>query len=80
MSAPRPDHYRMHLNNYLQQRYGHTQFLTWEHSHQGPLHQPMWFSTAYLEGIPWGNGQGPSRGAAMEMAASEVLRALATRR
>ncbi|KAH7915711.1 hypothetical protein BJ138DRAFT_1141129 [Hygrophoropsis aurantiaca] len=74
------DHNRMHLNNYLQQRFGRTEDLTWEVGQSGPLHQPQWVAIAHLRGVPWGRGQGHNRGSAMEMAAGQVLQALQTQR
>ncbi|KAF9245723.1 hypothetical protein BU15DRAFT_40520, partial [Melanogaster broomeanus] len=67
---------RQALNNYLQEVCKNTRRLTWEISQEGPNHRPTWLAIAYLDGVEWGRGQGPSRGAAMEAAAGCVLNAL----
>ncbi|KZT21393.1 hypothetical protein NEOLEDRAFT_1073484, partial [Neolentinus lepideus HHB14362 ss-1] len=65
------DH-RMELNNWLQI---HPSFgkVTWETSHTGPQHAPTWSATAYVGNIQYGNGSGPTQGAAKEQAAYEAL-------
>ncbi|KAF8140652.1 hypothetical protein EV363DRAFT_1251392 [Boletus edulis] len=67
--------YRQILNNYLQEVYRDdpSRHLTWEMSHEGPNNRPTWHAIAYLDEIEWGRGDGPSRGAAREAAAKEVL-------
>ncbi|KAF9237147.1 kinase-like domain-containing protein [Melanogaster broomeanus] len=69
-------HNRIVLNNYLQEVCRDTQRLTWDVSGKGPGHMVTWLGIAYLDGVEWGRGQGPSRGAAMEAAAERVLNKL----
>ncbi|KAF9225381.1 hypothetical protein BS17DRAFT_778523 [Gyrodon lividus] len=71
-----PTHNRQGLNNHLQAVWRNTRRLTWEKSHDGPGHRPTWLAIAYLDGIEWGRGEGPSCGAATEAAAANVLNAL----
>lgn len=41
--------WRMHLNNYLQGRYGHTRDLSWSYSQSGPSHDTRWLAVAYCK-------------------------------
>ncbi|KAJ3490927.1 hypothetical protein NLI96_g1096 [Meripilus lineatus] len=43
------DHYRMHLNNFLQSR-GMANQLTWNVSSDGPPHNAMWRAVAFVRG------------------------------
>ncbi|EGO05251.1 hypothetical protein SERLA73DRAFT_129097 [Serpula lacrymans var. lacrymans S7.3] len=69
-------HYRMELNNVLQQRDGSTSALTWEAFSTGPLHDPTWTYIAYIKGVEYGRGQGRGKDIAKELAAQRALIAL----
>jgi len=70
------EHPRMHLNNWLQGRYGSTRYLTWDAVQVGPQHSGYWMVTAYLNNIEYGRGSGVTRGEAADMAAEQALIAL----
>ncbi|TFK34277.1 hypothetical protein BDQ12DRAFT_727057 [Crucibulum laeve] len=66
-------HFRMQLNNRCQYLGKSHKF---EDSTTGPQHQPTWTSIAYVNGIEYGQGSGPSRDVAKERAAQQALNAL----
>ncbi|OSX66567.1 hypothetical protein POSPLADRAFT_1133052, partial [Postia placenta MAD-698-R-SB12] len=69
-------HWRMQLNNWLQNRYRSTDLLTWNTSPSGQRHNAVWTAVAYINGVEYGRGTGPSQGAAKEVAAQKALDAL----
>ncbi|KZT08416.1 uncharacterized protein LAESUDRAFT_769853 [Laetiporus sulphureus 93-53] len=69
-----PD-FRMDLNNWLQAN-SIPSALTWKISSRGPKHAPTWIAVAYIDEIEYGAGSRATKGAAMEVAAEQTLRAL----
>ncbi|KZP06733.1 hypothetical protein FIBSPDRAFT_966192 [Athelia psychrophila] len=68
-----PTQYRMNLNNFLQERFGSTQNLTWERQQVGPQHAGQWIVVAFFKGVEYGRGAAGISAAAEEAAAYQVL-------
>lgn len=70
---------RFQLNEFMQRRYGGTRKIEWEPKVRGPQNRPTWEVKAFLDGYEVGRGEGPSQGAAKEVAAAQALAYLRSR-
>ncbi|EMD32125.1 hypothetical protein CERSUDRAFT_99807 [Gelatoporia subvermispora B] len=69
------DHWRMRLNNYLQER-GERSTLSWDVWTTGPAHRLTWHAILYVRGCQMGTARGQHRGAVKEEAARQAYLAL----
>ncbi|KIM88642.1 hypothetical protein PILCRDRAFT_2847 [Piloderma croceum F 1598] len=69
-------HSKMHLNNWLQSRYGHTNRVTYELIHYGSEDSGYWMTIAYFDNVEYGRGTGRTKTEATDNAAEQVLNAL----
>ncbi|EMD32130.1 hypothetical protein CERSUDRAFT_119107 [Gelatoporia subvermispora B] len=69
------NHYRMALNNYLQER-GERRTMNWDVYKTGPDHMLTWHASVYIGGCLCGRFSARTRAAAMEGAARQALSAV----